>query len=301
MNWDRKGVQIPTIYEDKYCLVFETTVELPQHEPFKIFTYSKPIITITHSNQENAGHEWILWDTACASISRVPFMTTPKLRWSALKVALSVMFREVLGRGLSEQNLNFLFFKIMLNSETPLRENVLQDHYEIDHVHHLKRVANELMMDTGGTSASTSSAHDKKPSLIDWILMAMQLAKIYFPNEWEKGYIHGFVSKSDAEQIIFQQPAGTFMLRFSETRLCALSIVYVMEKDNRIVVDHVLLSESHLRKKSLQEAILKMCCLDKILCIKGTTKRKQEAFIFRQNSIQPDGYKVLEWIASVKD
>lgn len=297
INWERR-TRNPSIYEDKYCLVFETTIQLPHHEPFKIFTFSKPIVILKHKSQENAAYEPILWDTACASISRVPFTTTPKLKWAKLKTALSVMFKETLGRGLTEQNLNFLFYKIMLNSEMALRENVLPDDYEIDRTHQLKRVARGVLVES---NVASSSADNKKPSIFDWILMAMNLTKIFLPNEWEKGLIHGFVSKGDAEQMMRQQAVGTFMLRFSETKLCGLSIVCVKMKDNRVMIDHVIVSESELKDKSLQETVHKLKYLENVLCIDDTTIRKVDAFVFRRVSLQPEGYVPLVWIPSTED
>ena len=52
------------------------------------------------------------------------------------------------------------------------------------------------------------------------------LTKDHLELLWKKGYVLGFVEKLEAESMLSQQPKGTFLLRFSDSKLGAVTIAY---------------------------------------------------------------------------
>ena len=41
---------------------------------------------------------------------------------------------------------------------------------------------------------------------------------------WKKGYVNGFVSKKRAEEMLLDKAEGTFLLRFSDSKLGGVTI-----------------------------------------------------------------------------
>lgn len=297
-----------SIFEDKYALVFETTIKLPNLEAFNIFTYSKPIIVITNSCQENQAHESILWDTACASIHRDPFVTTKTLKWSSFKNSLNYMFREVLGRELSQNNLNFIFSKIMIHSNMHLIENMQQDDYEIDREIHWKHKIDYLKVDPPSTSNSSlnTSLVKFKSSVAGWVIETMDFVKDHFSYEWKNGLIYGFLEKPHAENLICNHEYGTFLMRFSETNLRTLSLVYVKMENNRYEMNHAAIVDAHLQGKSLHAIITSndpkvQLHLKRILCADGKIVDKAAAYqdIPRNPPRFLKGYRPVELLPTV--
>uniref|UniRef100_A0A336N584 CSON006720 protein n=1 Tax=Culicoides sonorensis TaxID=179676 RepID=A0A336N584_CULSO len=300
-NFARKRSHNP-ICDDKYCLVFKTAIQFPKHKNIEIFTYSKPILIITNNSQENAALESIVWDTACASIDRIPFKTSPKtIKWRLLKSALSEMFHKMVGRKLSDENLKFIFDKILTNSKTPRRPDLMMDDYEIDRKTQLNRTLSNCKIEINPDEANNGNENKKAVTLFGWIAILMQTCNCFFRTEWKEGLIHGFLEKKEAERIVIKEQPGTFIIRFSESLLGALTIVYCMEKDNRKMIDHILVKGSELKATKFQAMINRIPKIERVLCLNGEIKSKQDAFIYNMVPIQPDGYHVLQWNPILQD
>lgn len=56
-------------------------------------------------------------------------------------------------------------------------------------------------------------------SFFHWFHDATKLTRLHLSKQWKKGLIHGFISRSKAEEILGSCPAGTFLLRFSDSEL----------------------------------------------------------------------------------
>ncbi|XP_055307610.1 signal transducer and transcription activator-like [Sitodiplosis mosellana] len=68
---------------------------------------------------------------------------------------------------------------------------------------------------------------DRNFSFFNWFHEATKLTRLHLSKEWEKGLIHGFISKSKAEEMLRTCPAGTFLLRFSDSKLVGISVAWV--------------------------------------------------------------------------
>ena len=62
---------------------------------------------------------------------------------------------------------------------------------------------------------------------------------------WKKGYVMGFVARTKAESLLQQQPPGTFLLRFSDSKRGGVSIAYKkLGKPNLTKLPHNIISVS---------------------------------------------------------
>ena len=55
----------------------------------------------------------------------------------------------------------------------------------------------------------------------------LALTQQHLEDLWKKGYVMGFVAKAKAESLLLQQPPGTFLLRFSDSKIGGVSIAYL--------------------------------------------------------------------------
>ena len=69
---------------------------------------SLPVVVIVHGNQEPQSWATITWDNAFSEISRIPFRVTDHVPWIRIAEALNLKFTSYTGRGLTNENLNYL-------------------------------------------------------------------------------------------------------------------------------------------------------------------------------------------------
>lgn len=60
---------------------------------------------------------------------------------------------------------------------------------------------------------------DRSFTFWDWFFAIMKLTKDHLLSLWKAGLIIGFINKRKAEEMLAMLPAGTFLLRFSDSEL----------------------------------------------------------------------------------
>ncbi|RWS23525.1 signal transducer and activator of transcription 5B-like protein, partial [Leptotrombidium deliense] len=88
----------------------------------------------------------------------------------------------------------------------------------------------------------------------DWIFCALKLSKDNLKYLWDENLILGFISKSDAEEKLLNKQKGTFLLRFSDSALGAISIAAVGENNEVFMVEPWSLK--HFNARSLADRIM---------------------------------------------
>ena len=58
----------------------------------------------------------------------------------------------------------------------------------------------------------------------EWFHSMLSLTHQHMEDLWKKGYVMGFVSKAKANCLLLQQPPGTFLLRYSDSKIGGVSI-----------------------------------------------------------------------------
>ena len=62
----------------------------------------------------------------------------------------------------------------------------------------------------------------------------------YIQPHWNSSTIEGFISKQECQQLLLQKGPGTFMLRFSDSKLGGISTAYAAQnEDGTIDVKHL--------------------------------------------------------------
>lgn len=84
----------------------------------------------------------------------------------------------------------------------------------------------------------------------DWFYAILKLTTDHLRDIWHDGHIIGFITRPRAEELLRGQPAGTFLLRFSDTKLGGISIASVDNSENRnvMMVDPFCSNDLKLRK-----------------------------------------------------
>ena len=66
-----------------------------------------------------------------------------------------------------------------------------------------------------------------------WFYSVLELTKSrYIQPHWNSTAIEGFISKSECQQLLLQKGPGTFMLRYSDSKLGGISTAYAARNDD---------------------------------------------------------------------
>uniref|UniRef100_A0A3Q2QIR4 Signal transducer and activator of transcription n=1 Tax=Fundulus heteroclitus TaxID=8078 RepID=A0A3Q2QIR4_FUNHE len=187
---------------------------------------SLPVVVVSSSNQVPSAWASIMWFNMLSS--REPmnlslFINPPPLTWEQLAPLLSWQFLSVGQRPLDPDQLSMLHDKIVDNPDGL--------------VHWTK--------------------FSKDESVWMWIDGILDLIKKHLADLWQDGYIMGFVSKQRTSSLLLNKPAGTFLIRFSESiRDGAITFSWVDQSNGE---KHIHAVEPYTKKElsvlSLADAI----------------------------------------------
>ena len=63
-------------------------------------------------------------------------------------------------------------------------------------------------------------------SLWEWFFGIAELTRKHLADQWAEGLVAGFLSKERARERLLASAPGTFLIRFSESELGALTVAY---------------------------------------------------------------------------
>ncbi|TMW52250.1 hypothetical protein DOY81_002653 [Sarcophaga bullata] len=201
---EKKGTE--SVMDEKFALLFYTSVIVNDYR-IRVWTISLPVVVIVHGNQEPQSWATITWDNAFSDIVREPFQVPERVPWSQLAMALNTKFESSTGRALTEENLNFLHEKLF-------RRNGMNG--EDDYISWAQFCKEPLP--------------DRSFTFWDWFFAIMKLTKDHLLSLWKAGLIIGFINKRKAEEMLAMLPAGTFLLRFSDSELGGITVGFMAEK-----------------------------------------------------------------------
>lgn len=188
------------IVDEKYTLFFQANINVGELV-FAVWTFSLPVVVISHAKQNISAQATIFWDNAFSELYRSPFEEPDAVKWSQLSEFLSLRFSTVTGRGLTPENLHFLCEKLMRQPlQFPIPGNL-----EISRTQFCKDFIGQ---------------DDKVPfTFWTWFCMALDLTREHLKEPWCDNLIAGFINKTNTERFLHSCPQGTFLLRFSESVL----------------------------------------------------------------------------------
>ncbi|XP_067933839.1 signal transducer and activator of transcription 5A-like [Watersipora subatra] len=229
---DRKGQEL--VAEEKFCILFHAKIQA--NIKYETWTMSLPIVVTVHGNQECQAQATILWDNAFSSPGRVPFVVPDHVKWSELSSLLSSWFHLKTGKGLSFEQMHYIGAKLFGDSSADFSNNVV----------------------------TRSQFHKENPGqyhspLWEWFYLVQKLTREHFKEPWVDDLILGFVSKPMAHDLLLTAPLGTFLLRFSDSELGGISIVYKCLKpgtvDDIAVCNIKPFTDKDFRVRSLADRI----------------------------------------------
>jgi signal transducer and activator of transcription 5B len=192
---EKKGDE--SVMDEKFSLLFQSSFTIGHDDlEFSVWTLSRPVVVIVHSNQEPRSWATITWDNATTEIGRVPFVVPDKVPWNRLAETLNMKIRASTGRQLTADNLHFLAEK-SFKKQIPAP---ISDDYQITWSQFCKEPLPERTF-----------------SFWEWFYASMKLIREHLRGPWEDDSIVGFIHKRTAEDVLLKCARGTFLLRFSDS------------------------------------------------------------------------------------
>ncbi|KAL1491221.1 hypothetical protein ABEB36_011852 [Hypothenemus hampei] len=205
---EKKGSE--SVMDEKFALFYQSQFSIGDGElVFQVWTLSLPVVVIVHGNQEPNAWATVTWDNAFSEPGRTPFQVPDKVPWSKMRETLSQKFKQATGRGLSEENLEFL-------AEKAFRGNYSE-------------AANYML---SWPQFCKEPLIDRNFTFWEWFFAVMKLTREHLRGPWMDGAIMGFVKKKEAEDMLASCLAGTFLLRFSDSELGGITIAFISGKLN---------------------------------------------------------------------
>ncbi|XP_029671595.1 signal transducer and activator of transcription 5B isoform X1 [Formica exsecta] len=208
---EKKGTE--SVMDEKFSLLFQSTFAVGGGElVFHVWTLSLPVVVIVHGNQEPHAWATVTWDNAFSEAGRVPFLVPDKVLWRQVAEALNMKFRAATGRALTPDHLRFL-------AEKAFRGTVPQDYSNTP---------------LSWAQFCKEPLPERSFTFWEWFYAIMKLTREHLKNPWVDGCILGFVRKKQAEEILANCQAGTFLMRFSDSELGGITIAWVGEQKDQV-------------------------------------------------------------------
>lgn len=195
------------VMDSKYALLFKSIFQC-NDLLINVWVMSVPVVVTVHASQEHKSWSTILWDNTFSEIGRLPFLVTDHVPWSNMANALNMKFTAETGHSLTNENLCYL------------REKAFQSSI---HFNANPNINKEITW----TQFCKDPLPERSFTFWDWFYWVMRLTKDHLREPWKEGLINGFISKSQAEEMLLKCEPGTFLLRFSDSILGGISIAYV--------------------------------------------------------------------------
>ncbi|XP_045471331.1 signal transducer and activator of transcription 5B isoform X3 [Harmonia axyridis] len=202
---EKKGTE--SVMDEKFSLLFQSHFNVGGGElMFQVWTLSLPVVVIVHGNQEPHAWATVTWDNAFSEAGRVPFAVPDKVQWNKVAETLSLKFRAATGRPLTEDNLRFLAEKAFRGSYSESQNPMLT-----------------------WAQFCKEPLSERNFTFWEWFYAIMKLTREHLRGPWVDGLIMGFVRKKQAEEMLLNCAAGTFLLRFSDSELGGITIAWISD------------------------------------------------------------------------
>ncbi|XP_060665175.1 signal transducer and transcription activator-like [Drosophila nasuta] len=198
---DKKNTN--SVMDEKFTLFFYATYKLNGNYVCT-WSFSLPVVVIVHSRQEPKSWATIIWDNAFANVLRDPFVVSHYATWLELSAVLNMKFTACTQRQLTADNLAFLHEKLMGRRFAYITWNEF----------------------------CKNPLPERTFTFWEWFYSVMKLIKDHLMPLWKANLITGFITKHRTQFELLCAEPGTFLLRFSESKLGGISIAYVNEQQS---------------------------------------------------------------------
>ncbi|KAJ0064255.1 hypothetical protein NL108_001585, partial [Boleophthalmus pectinirostris] len=203
---ERKGSECVT--EEKFALLFSGEIHVTGCDyPYSIHVISVPIVVIVHGSQDINAMATVIWDCAFAEPDRVPFVVPDRVPWRQMCNTLNVKFTSEVNTQQSLNDYNLLF----------LAQKIFDKHDICDFSN----------MFVSWSQFNKETLPGRSFTFWQWFEGVMELTKKHLHSYWSDRLIFGFIGKQHLHVILKDRPGGTFLLRFSDSEIGAITIAYV--------------------------------------------------------------------------
>lgn len=208
---ERKGSECVT--EEKFALLFSGEIHVTGCDyPYSIHVYSVPIVVIVHGSQDINAMATVIWDCAFAEPNREPFVVPERVPWGKMCNTLNTKFTSEVNtqHNLNEYNLMFLAQKIFNKHD----------------------ICDFRNMFVSWSQFNKETLPERQFTFWQWFEGVMELTKKSLRDYWNDRLIFGFIGRQFLHVILKEKPSGTFLLRFSDSEIGAITIAYVSGSEN---------------------------------------------------------------------
>lgn len=210
---ERKGSECVT--EEKFALLFSGEILVTGCDyPYSIHVISVPIVVIVHGSQDINAMATIIWDCAFAEPDRVPFVVPERVPWRQMCNTLNTKFTSEVNTQHNLNDYNLLF----------LAQKIFDKHDIVDFSN----------MFVSWSQFNKETLPGRPFTFWQWFEGVMELTKKHLHSYWSDRLIFGFIGKQHLHVILKDRPGGTFLLRFSDSEIGAITIAYVAVSENGV-------------------------------------------------------------------
>jgi len=200
---DRKGQE--SVLEAKSALVFHSIVNFGG-DKLPVVCMSVPVVVVVHGNQGPNSEATIIWDNMFSDAHRQPFDVPEEVPWRHMLHALDARWTMTCDSKLQREHLMYHREKLFSNiggdvSNLPEEQTV------------------------PWTLFNKEPLRNRTFTFWEWFHGAIEVVKKNLKEYWLAGCLE-FVSRQTAQEQLLSKPIGTFLIRFSDGVIGAVSIAW---------------------------------------------------------------------------
>uniref|UniRef100_A0AAQ4S8A3 Signal transducer and activator of transcription n=1 Tax=Gasterosteus aculeatus aculeatus TaxID=481459 RepID=A0AAQ4S8A3_GASAC len=190
-----------SVTEELHIIHFDTLFEM-KGLSIELQASSIPVVIISNSSQQQSACASVLWFNMLSVDTKdvMFFANSPAATWPQFGDMLSWQFLSATKRGLNEAQLEMIAQRLFGKQQT---------------------------YDTCKVTWSKFSKENTPDTFWAWFDGILVMVKTYLEDLWRDGLIMGFVSKSKEKYLLKKKQRGTFLLRFSESVIGAITFSWV--------------------------------------------------------------------------
>ncbi|XP_010745392.3 signal transducer and activator of transcription 2 isoform X2 [Larimichthys crocea] len=190
-----------SVTEELHLIYFDTVFEF-KGLSVELQACSLPVIIISNSSQQQSAWASVLWFNMISLDTKdvMFFANCPAATWPQFGEMLSWQFLSATKRGLNDAQLEMIAHRLFGKKQ-----------------------------DYGTCKVAWSKFSKENPPDTFWVWFdgILVMVKTYLENLWRDGHIMGFVNKSKEKSLLKKKQRGTFLLRFSESVIGAITFSWV--------------------------------------------------------------------------
>ncbi|XP_065683971.1 signal transducer and activator of transcription 5B isoform X2 [Hydra vulgaris] len=208
---DRKGQE--SVLEAKSALVFSAKLNLCDGVVLDIRCMTAPVVVVVHGNQGPNSEATIIWDNMFSVPNRVPFEVPEEVSWKEMAVALNARWIQTAEYELHSNHLLYLRDRIF--------SNITSD----------KNIISEDSM-IPWTLFNKEPLKGRSFTFWEWFHGSLEVVRKHLKEHWKDQCLE-FMTRQLAHKNLLEKQPGTFIIRFSDGELGAITIAWRCEVNGK--------------------------------------------------------------------